>query len=50
MKTLLNFLELTIIVCVAVLIVTPEICYSLVLRVRDKVMEMVGSCDDIIPE
>ena len=41
MKTLTNFLELIIIVCVAIIIVTPEICYSLVLRARDKVVDMV---------
>jgi len=34
--------ELIIIVCLAVLIVLPEIAYSLVLRARDKVEEMVG--------
>ena len=34
--------ELIIIVCLAVLIVLPEILYSLVLRARDKVEEMVG--------
>jgi len=40
MKTLTNFLELTIIVCVAVIIILPEIAYSLILRARDKV-EMI---------
>ena len=40
MKTnLLNLFELVIIVCLAVLIVTPEIAYSLVLRGRDWVEE-----------
>jgi len=43
MKTnLLNLFELVIIVCLAILIVVPEIAYSLVLRARDKIMEMVG--------
>ena len=42
MKHLLNLTELIIIVCLAVLIVAPEIAYSLVLRARDKVVDMVG--------
>jgi len=42
MKALGNLFELIILVCLAVLIVLPEICYSLVLRARDKVVEMVG--------
>ena len=42
MKNLLNLAELLIILCLAVLIVAPEIAYSLVLRGRDKVVEMWG--------
>ena len=42
MKHLLSLTELIIIVCLAVLIVLPEIGYSLVLRGRDKVVDMVG--------
>ena len=42
MRNLLSITELIIIVCVAVIIVLPEICYSLVLRARDKVVDMVG--------
>ena len=42
MKNLYNLTELLIILCLAVLIVTPEIAYSLVLRGRDKVEEMWG--------
>jgi len=42
MKNLLNLTELIIIVCVAIIIVLPEIAYSLVLRARDKVVDMVG--------
>ena len=42
MKALESTCELGIIVCLAVLIVLPEILYSLVLRARDKVVEMVG--------
>jgi len=42
MKNLLNPTELIIIVCVAIIIVLPEIAYSLVLRARDKVVDMVG--------
>jgi len=42
MKHLLNLAELLIIVCLAVLIVVPEIAYSCVLRARDKVIDMVG--------
>jgi len=41
MKNLYNLLELLIILCLAVLVVTPEICYSLVLRGRDKVEMMI---------
>jgi len=41
MKNLLNLAELIIIVCVAIIIVTPEIVYSCVLRARDKVVDMV---------
>ena len=41
MKHLLNLTELIIIVCLAVLIVLPEIAYSLVLRGRDKVEMMI---------
>ena len=42
MKIFESTCELIIIVCLAVLIVLPEIAYSLVLRARDKVEEMVG--------
>ena len=42
MKHLLNLTEAIIIVCLAVLIVAPEIAYSMVLRARDKV-EMIIS-------
>ena len=42
MKNLLNLAELFLIVCLAILIVTPEIVYSLILRARDKVVDMVG--------
>lgn len=42
MKNLLNLIETIIIVCIAVLIVTPEILYSCLLRARDKVQMMVG--------
>ena len=42
MKIITNLTELLIILCLAVLIVAPEICYSLVLRGRDKVEEMWG--------
>jgi len=41
MKHLLNLAELIIIVCLAVIIVLPEIVYSCVLRARDKVVDMV---------
>jgi len=40
MKTLTNFLELTIIVCVAILIILPEIAYSCLLRVRDRLEDV----------
>ena len=42
MKHFTNLTEAIIIVCLAVLIVAPEIAYSLVLRARDKVVDMVG--------
>ena len=42
MKNLLNLAELLIIVCLAIIIVLPEICYSCVLRARDKVVDMWG--------
>jgi len=42
MKNLANLAETIIIVCLAIIIVTPEIVYSLVLRARDKVVDMVG--------
>jgi len=42
MKNLINFLEAIIIVCIGVIIITPEIAYSMVLRVRDKVEELAG--------
>jgi len=41
MKNLLNLAETIIIVCLAIIIVTPEIVYSCVLRARDKVVDMV---------
>ena len=41
MKNLLNLAETIIIVCLAIIIVTPEIVYSLVLRARDKVEMMI---------
>jgi len=42
MKHLTNLAETIIIVCLAIIIVTPEIVYSLVLRTRDKVVDMAG--------
>ena len=42
MKNLLNLTELIIIVLACIVIVLPEIAYSLVLRGRDKVVDMVG--------
>ena len=42
MKTLTNFLELTIIVCVAILIILPELLYSCLLRLRDRLEEVAG--------
>lgn len=42
MKNLYNLFELILIVCLVVLIVAPEIAYSLVLRGCDKVEEMWG--------
>ena len=42
MKHLTDFAEATIILFFAVLIVLPEIAYSLVLRARDKAVEMWG--------
>ncbi len=42
MKILESTCELIIICLAFILIVLPEICYSLVLRARDKVVEMVG--------
>ena len=42
MKNLLNITELLIIVLCCIVIVLPEICYSLVLRARDKVVDVVG--------
>ena len=41
MKNLYSLTELLIILCLAVLIVAPEIAYSLVLRGRDKVEMMI---------
>ena len=41
MKNLLNLAETIIVICLAIIIVTPEICYSLLLRLRDKVIDMV---------
>ena len=40
MKHLLNLTEAAILLCVAIIIVAPEIAYSLVLRGIDKVVEM----------
>ena len=40
MKHLTNLAEATVLLAVAVLIVVPEIAYSLVLRARDKVADM----------
>ena len=40
MKHLLSLTEAAILLCVAILIVAPEIAYSLVLRARDKAVEM----------
>ena len=42
MKHLLNLTELVIIVCLAVIIIAPEIAYSLVLRGRDWLVDMAG--------
>ena len=42
MKTIESIAEFIIIVCLAIIIVLPEIAYSLVLRARDKVVDMVG--------
>jgi len=47
MKSLLNLAELIIIVCLAIIIILPEIAYSCLLRARDKVIDMVG---DLINE
>ena len=40
MKNLTNFLELTIIVLVAIIIILPEIAYSCLLRVRDRLEDV----------
>jgi len=42
MKTLTNFLELIIIVCVAVIIVVPEMLYFAVDRAIEKIQEVAG--------
>ena len=42
MKHLTNLAEAAVQLAVAVLFVLPEICYSLVLRARDKVADMWG--------
>ena len=42
MKNLLNIAELIIILCLAIIIVLPEIAYSLVLRARDKIEDCIG--------
>ena len=42
LKQFLNLTELILILLAAIIIVTPEIAYSLVLRGRDKVEEMWG--------
>ena len=41
MKHLLNAFELIIILILAIIIVLPEICYSLVLRLRDKIIDSI---------
>ncbi len=41
MKNLTSITELIVIVILAVIIVTPEIVYSLLLRARDKIEMMV---------
>jgi len=42
MKNLTSIVELVIIICLAIVIVLPEIGYSLVLRARDKIEMMMG--------
>ena len=42
MKIISHILELIIIVCLAIIIVLPEIAYSCVLRGRDKLVDMMG--------
>jgi len=42
MKTNWNFWEWGIIVMAFILLVIPEILYSLILRARDKIVDMVG--------
>jgi len=42
MKHLTNLAEATLLLIFAVLIVAPEIAYSLILRARDKAVEMWG--------
>jgi len=42
MKHLLNLTEGAILLCVAIIIVAPEIAYSLLLRGIDKAVEMWG--------
>jgi len=42
MKHLSNIYECIIIVCVAIIIVLPEIAYSCLLRVRDRLEDIAG--------
>ena len=42
MKHLLNLTEAAIILCLVIIIVLPEITYSILLRARDKAVEMWG--------
>ena len=42
MKHLTNFAEATLLLIAAIIMVAPEIAYSLVLRARDKVADMWG--------
>ncbi len=42
MKNIESILELITLLILAIIIVLPEICYSLVLRGRDKIVDMWG--------
>ena len=42
MKTISSIAELIIIVLCCIIIVLPEIAYSLMLRARDEAIDMVG--------